>query len=82
MHAVQLKREQCSQRIGQVFVLFQHLDGPRDFRGITVGRQIEFERDGRKESIRATGGTATGMKWLVDKSNCLRVRLGEGYCRD
>jgi hypothetical protein len=34
------------------------------------------------ESIRATDGPATGMKWLSDKSNCLTIRSGEGYCRD
>jgi len=67
---------------GTYQITIQNLDGPRDFKGITVGRQIEFERDGRKESIQATGGAGTGMKWLVDQSNCLRVRLGEGYCRD
>ena len=66
---------------GKYEITIQNLDGPRDFKGITVGPQIEFERDGGKESIRATGGAATGMKWLVDKSNCLKVRLGEGYCR-
>jgi len=26
--------------------------------------------------------TASGMKWLSDKSNCLTIRYGEGYCRD
>lgn len=67
---------------GTYDITIQNLDGPRNFKGITAGRQIEFERDGRKESIQATGGAGTGMKWLVDKSNCLRVRLGEGYCRD
>jgi len=67
---------------GTYDITIQNLGGPRDFKGITVGRQIEFERDGRKESIQATGGAGTGMKWLVGKSNCLRVRLGEGYCRD
>ena len=24
----------------------------------------------------------TGMKWLAGKTDCLTVRLGEGYCRD
>jgi len=34
------------------------------------------------ESIRATDGEQTGMKWLREKANCLTVRSGEGYCRD
>jgi hypothetical protein len=63
-------------------VTIQNLDGPRVFRGVAVGTQLQFERDGVMESIRATDGPATGMKWLSDKSNCLTIRSGEGYCRD
>ena len=58
------------------------LDGPRTFQGNAVGDQIEFERNGIKESLRATNGAETGMKWLSEKSNCLTVRAGEGYCRE
>lgn len=67
---------------GKYQITIQNLDGPRTFQGSTAGNQIQFERDGLKESIRATGGTGTGMKWLSGKSNCLTVRTGEGYCRD
>jgi hypothetical protein len=67
---------------GKYEITIQNLDGPRYFQGSTVGSQIQFERDGVKESIRATNGTETGMKWLSDKSNCVTVRPGEGYCRD
>ena len=63
-------------------VTIQNLDGPGTFQGIAVGDQIEFERNGIKESLRATNGAETGMKWLSEKSNCLTVRAGEGYCRD
>ena len=66
---------------GAYDVTIQNLDGPRRFRGIGVGERIEFDRDGVKESLRATDGAGTGMKWLVDKSNCLTIRLGEGFCR-
>lgn len=59
-----------------------NLDGPRRFVGRAQGGQIVFVRDGVVESIRATDGEATGMKWLLDKRNCLTVRRGEGYCRD
>jgi hypothetical protein len=67
---------------GKYEIIIQNLDGPRTFQGSAVGNQIEFVRDGLKESIRATGGIETGMKWLAGKSNCLTVRTGEGYCRD
>ena len=67
---------------GKYKVTIQNLDGPRTFEGNAVGDQIEFERNGMKESVRATNGAATDMKWLSEKSNCLTVRSGEGYCRE
>jgi hypothetical protein len=66
---------------GKYRVTIQNLDGPRTFAGNASGEQIKFERDGVAETIRATDGAATGMKWLADKSNCLTIRAGEGYCR-
>ena len=67
---------------GKYEVTIQNLDGPRTFQGRAAGYQIEFERNGMKESLRATNGAETGMKWLSEKSNCLTVRAGEGYCRE
>jgi hypothetical protein len=67
---------------GKYEVTIQDLDGPRTFRGIAAGNLIEFERNGLKESLKATNGAETGMKWLSEKSNCLTIRSGEGYCRD
>ena len=67
---------------GEYQIIIQNLDGPRTFSGSAVDHQIHFQRDGVQESIRATNGAATGMKWLLDKSNCLTIRSGEGYCRD
>lgn len=67
---------------GQYELTVQNLDGPRTFQGIAVGDRIAFERDGVKESVRATNGAETGMKWLAEKTNCLTVRAGEGYCRE
>jgi hypothetical protein len=67
---------------GKYEITLQNLDGPRTFQASAAGNQIQFVRDGLKESIRATDGEATGMKWLAGKSNCLTVRAGEGYCRD
>jgi hypothetical protein len=63
-------------------VTIANLDGPADYAGHQVGDHIEFERNGATESIRATDGQATGMKWLADKKDCLTVKPGEGYCRD
>ena len=67
---------------GKYEITIQNLDGPRTFQGQAVGNHIEFERNGVKESLRATNGVETGMKWLSEKSNCLTVRAGEGYCRE
>lgn len=67
---------------GEYEVTIQDLDGPRTFNGRAVGEAIQFERNGVKESLHATTGNETGMKWLSDKSTCLTVRLGEGYCRN
>lgn len=63
-------------------VTIQNLDGPRSFAGTPANGTVQFERDGVQESIHAGNGADTGMKWLSDKSNCLVVRSGEGYCRD
>jgi hypothetical protein len=67
---------------GKYEVTIQNLDGPRVFTGHAVSNGIEFERDGVKEVIHATNGVETGMKWLTEKSNCLTVHAGEGYCKD
>lgn len=67
---------------GKYEITIQNLDGPRTFPAQAVGNHIEFERDGVKETLRATNGTETGMKWLSEKSDCLTINLGEGYCRD
>ncbi len=67
---------------GKYEITIQNLDGPRTYPGVTIDNQVQFERGGTKELIRATNGSETGMKWLTEKSNCLTVRPGEGYCRD
>jgi hypothetical protein len=67
---------------GTYKITIQNLDGPRTYQGSAVGAQIQFDRNGVKETIRATSGAETGMKWLSDKSDCLTIRPGEGYCRD
>ena len=57
------------------------LDGLKFFQGKRAGEAIEFERKGKTESLKATDGKATGMKWLADKTNCLTIHAGEGFCR-
>lgn len=63
-------------------VAIHDLDGERTFEGVAGADHIAFARDGVQERIVATNGEATGMKWLADKSTCLTVKEGEGYCRD
>ncbi|HXX28111.1 MAG TPA: hypothetical protein VEI99_06570 [Terriglobales bacterium] len=58
------------------------LDGLATYEGATRGDHIDFQRNGKTESIRAGSGQETGMKWLLDKKNCLIIRTGEGFCRD
>ena len=67
---------------GAYEVTIKDLDAARTFTGAAAGDRIEFRRDGATESIRATNGDATGMKWLAGKVNCLTIKPGEGYCRD
>ncbi|MCY1533791.1 hypothetical protein D9M68_691390 [compost metagenome] len=66
----------------RVAVTIQSLDGPATYEGIDAGARIEFERNGKTESIRAGNGQETGMKWLLEKQDCLIIQVGEGFCRD
>jgi hypothetical protein len=67
---------------GKYEITIQNLDGPLTVQGLAAGSLIVFERNGVKEYLGARNGAETGMKWLSEKSNCLTVRSGEGYCRD
>ena len=67
---------------GSYEVTIKDLDAARTFIGFAADDRIEFRRDGLTESIEATNGDETDMKWLAGKTNCLAVKLGEGYCRD
>jgi hypothetical protein len=67
---------------GRYEVTIRNLDGPRTFAGTAVDRGIVFDRDGSKETLRATDGAGTGMKWLAGKKDCLALKAGEGWCRD
>jgi hypothetical protein len=68
---------------GTKYVVEVHsLDGAATYHGAAVGNHVEFERNGKTESLHSGGGQETGMKWLLEKKNCLIIRTGEGFCRD
>lgn len=67
---------------GRYGVRIKDLDAERRFPATVKDGAVQFERDGKQESIKATDGDATGMKWLAGKRTCLTVHPGEGYCRD
>ncbi|PUA30953.1 MAG: hypothetical protein B0W54_09175 [Cellvibrio sp. 79] len=67
---------------GNYILTIADLDSVKQYTGTSNGSQITFERDGATEILQASNGADTGMKWLAEKSHCLRVRLGEGWCRD
>jgi hypothetical protein len=58
------------------------LDGPKTYEARSAGDHLEFERNGKIESLRATDGKQTGMKWLQEKQHCLTISVGDGFCRD
>jgi hypothetical protein len=66
----------------QYVVKIQSLDGPATYEGVAAGDRIEFKREGKTESIRAGSGKETGMKWLLEKKDCLIIKQGEGFCRE
>ena len=67
---------------GAYEVTIKDLDAARTFIAHAADDRIEFRRDGVMESLEATNGDGTGLKWLAGKTTCLAVKLGEGYCRD
>lgn len=69
-------------RDGVYELVITNLDGARRFPARADGERIVFTRDGTGESLRPTNGLDTGMKWLSEKTQCLTIRAGEGYCRD
>lgn len=72
----------ASKEGGGYRVTITSLDGPASYDGDAAGPGIVFERDGETQTIRAGNGKLTGMKWLAEKSDCLIIKVGEGFCRD
>jgi hypothetical protein len=71
-----------SQKNDRYVVKIRSLDSLETYEGVPAGDHIEFLRNGKTESIHAGNGEDTGMKWLLDKKNCLIIKYGEGFCRD
>ena len=73
---------ELSEVDGAYKVTIQSLDGPATYDAVAIEDRVEFQREGTTETIRATSGAETGMKWLLDKKDCLTIKTGEGFCRD
>jgi hypothetical protein len=59
-----------------------NLDGPKTYEGKAKGDTIEFNRNGKTETIRASSGVETGMKNFEKETNCVVVTKGsEGFCK-
>jgi hypothetical protein len=58
------------------------LDDKGSFDGTATADGIAFTRPDGAQTLRATDGDATGLKYLAGKKDCLTVKTGEGYCRD
>jgi hypothetical protein len=67
---------------GQYRIAITNLDETKTYSGNSVNNRIVFMRDGKEKQIQATDGMGTGMKWLSEKTNCLTIAAGEGFCRD
>jgi hypothetical protein len=61
---------------------FTMLDGPITTSGVLQNDGILFTRSNETYTLKKGTGLETGMKWLVDKKNCVVVMQSEGYCRD
>ena len=56
--------------------------GPKTFEGTAKGDTIEFTRDGKVETLKASTGAETGVKALEKETNCVVITKGkEAYCR-
>ena len=73
---------ELSETDGAYQVTIQSLDGPATYDAVAVEDRIEFQRNETTETIRATSGAETGLKWLLEKKDCLTIKTGEGFCRD
>lgn len=55
----------------------------KKYEGTSKGDVIEFTRDGKTATIKTATGEETGMKWLLEKKNCVVITKGsEGFCKE
>ncbi len=52
------------------------------FEGVGTAEGIAFVRPDGEQVLRASTGDDTGLKYLAGKTDCLKVKDGEGYCRN
>lgn len=63
-------------------ISIKDLDKEETYKGsFTPSGQIVFERNDIMERVVRGTGSETGMKWLMDRQDCLIIQYGEGYCR-
>jgi hypothetical protein len=71
------------QEEGRLYGLyFVMLDGPIETIGTPTENGIAFNRLDGDFTLTHGTGEDTGMKWLLEKNDCLVVQQSEGYCRD
>ncbi len=58
------------------------LDTKGTYDGSDSAGGISFKRGTETLTLAASTGDATGLKYLAGKKDCLKVKDGEGYCRD
>ncbi|MGQ3100654.1 MAG: hypothetical protein ACT6Q5_06955 [Sphingopyxis solisilvae] len=58
------------------------LDTKGTYDGSDSDGGIAFTRGTETLTLAASTGDATGLKHLASKKDCLKVKDGEGYCRD
>lgn len=58
------------------------LDAKGTYDGSDSEGGITFKRGAETLTLAASTGDATGLKYLAGKKDCLKVKDGEGYCRD
>lgn len=51
------------------------------YEGVGTAEGIAFTRPDGGQVLRAASGDETGLKYLAGKTDCLKVKDGEGYCR-
>ncbi|KHL24975.1 hypothetical protein PK98_14115 [Croceibacterium mercuriale] len=51
------------------------------YEGVGTAEGIAFTRPDGAQVLRAASGDETGLKYLAGKTDCLKVKDGEGYCR-